>query len=244
MIPGLMIRHALCALTVSCVVSGVAIAGDQAERHILGFSPDGSSFAFEQFGVQDGTGFPYSDIFVINTETDRWVKGTPFEGFLRDEQATVKSARRDARTQADKLLRKRQISDSGRLLASNPPEEVSADPHKVVVNTDPDPIAPPELWTFTLQEKTFKNSLCTAFANDDQQGFTLTMQKDGKPSQVLHEDTSIPDSRSCAVRYGISDVLIHDPKGGKRVFAVLISVFRHGFEGPDRRFLAVTAQVP
>ncbi|MEM8743949.1 MAG: DUF2259 domain-containing protein [Pseudomonadota bacterium] len=39
-------------------------------------------------------------------------------------------------------------------------------------------------------------------------------------------------------------MLIHDPKGGKRVFAILISVFKHGFEGPDRRFLAVTAQVP
>ena len=29
-----------------------ANAGDFAERHIFGFSPDGNTFAFEQFGIQ------------------------------------------------------------------------------------------------------------------------------------------------------------------------------------------------
>ena len=234
----------LCALTAMLAMAATATAGDQAERQILGFSPDGSLFAFEQFGIQDGSGFPYANIFVIDTAKDRWIKGTPFSAFLRDEGAELAEARHNVKLQAEKLLRTRKISHAGRLLASNPPAEISADPHKVVVNTDPVPISPPELWTFALQEKTFKNPLCTAFAGDDQKGFTLTMQKHGQPPKVLHDDMFIPESRTCALRYGISDVLIHDPKGGKRVFAILISVFKHGFEGPDRRFLAVTAQVP
>ncbi len=238
------LRRSAGALAAILFYAGGAGAGDQAERHVLGFSPDGSTFAFEQFGVQDGSGFPYSDIFVIDTLKGRPIEGSPFVAFLRDERAEVKWARRDAMTQAGNTLRERVISHPGRLLASNPPEEVSADPHKVVVNVNPDPIAPPELWTFTIREKTFRNPICTAFVNDEQQGFTLTMQKDGEQPRILHDDTSIPEDRICAVRYAISDVVLHDPKGGKRVFAVLISVFKHGFEGPDRRFLAVTAQVP
>lgn len=244
MIARLTIWRALCLLALACLVAPVASAGDQAERQILGFSPDGSSFAFEQYGIQDGSGFPYADIFVIDTATDRWVKGTPFEAFIRNGDAEVEQARQDVLKQAKKLLQERRISQPGRWLASNPPAEVSADPHKVVVNVNPVPIAPPELWTFSIQEKTFKNPICTAFVSDDQQGFTLTMQRQGQAPRILHDDTSIPESRICAVRYAISDVLLHDPKGGKRVLAVLISIFKHGFEGPDRRFLAVTAQVP
>lgn len=244
MIAQSLIRCALCGLVLAGLSAGFARAGDQAERRILGFSPDGSLFAFEQFGVQDGSGYPYANIFVIDTASDSWVKGTPFGAFLDDDGATLAQARDEVQKQAAKLLQKRGISQPGRLLASNPPQEVSADPHKAVVNAEPDPIAPPELWTFSIREKNFKNSLCTAFASDDQKGFTLTMQGQGRPLRTLHEDTSIPEGRTCAVGYGISDVLIHDPKGGKRVFAILISVFKHGFEGPDRRFLAVTAQVP
>ncbi|MBN9059609.1 MAG: DUF2259 domain-containing protein, partial [Rhizobiales bacterium] len=59
----------------ACLISGAlaaaaptaAMAGDFAERSILGFSPDGGRFAFEEFGIQDGSGFPYSNIFVLDT---------------------------------------------------------------------------------------------------------------------------------------------------------------------------------
>ncbi len=224
--------------------AGNAQAGDKAERHILGFSPDGGTFAFEQFGVQDGSGFPYADIFAIDTASDRWIDGSPFRVLLRDERAQLKWARRDVLTQAGNLLRERVISNPGRLLASNPPDELSADPHKVVVNANPVQLARPERWTFSLQEMTFKNPRCTAFVSEEVKGFKLTMQKDGQASRTLHADTSLPKSRGCSLRYAISDILVHEPNGGKRVFAVLVSLYAHGFEGPDRRFLAVTAQVP
>ncbi|TIL61031.1 MAG: hypothetical protein E5Y89_28055, partial [Mesorhizobium sp.] len=35
-------------------------AGDVAELEILGFSKDGGVFAFEEYGVQDGSGYPYA----------------------------------------------------------------------------------------------------------------------------------------------------------------------------------------
>jgi len=44
------------ALTIGAVLAistAPALAGDTAARHIIGFSPDGSTFAFEQYGELD-----------------------------------------------------------------------------------------------------------------------------------------------------------------------------------------------
>ena len=41
-----------------------AAAADRALINMLGYSEDGAYFAFEQFGVQDGSGFPFADIFM------------------------------------------------------------------------------------------------------------------------------------------------------------------------------------
>lgn len=224
--------------------SNTVNAGERAERQILGFSPDGRYFAFEQFGVQDGSGFPYSDIFVIDTTTDEWVAGSPFHVTLKDERAQQKWARKEAIGKAGNLLRKLVISQPGRLLASNPPAELSADPHRVAVNTSRIIAGPPERWTFTLEETAFENAQCAPFTASPIMGFQLNAQQEGGDAIALHEDASIPKSRGCPLRYAISDIIIHEPNGGARIFAVLVSVYAHGFEGPDRRFLAVTKRLP
>lgn len=228
------------ALSLLISFAVTASAGDYAERHIFGFSPDGKTFAFEQFGVQDGSGFPYADIFVIDTSSDKWVKGSPFEVLKRDERAQVKWARKEALTKAGNVLRQHLVSKPGRLLASNPPEELSSDPHKVSVNTNRVVPSPPERWTFTLEEFPITNKQCSAYIGASPKGFRLMAQKEGGVPLKLHEDASIPKSRGCPLRYAISDIVAYEPDGGARVMAVLVSVFAHGFEGPDRRFLAVT----
>jgi len=67
----------LIALLLFACSAIAAQAGDYAERRIIGFSANGKYFAFQQFGVQDGSGFPYSEIFIINTDTDTWAGGSP-----------------------------------------------------------------------------------------------------------------------------------------------------------------------
>jgi len=64
-------------------------AADASDRAIIGFSKDGSHFAFEEYGMQDGSGFPYADIYIINLKTDKWVKGSPIRVLVRDENATA-----------------------------------------------------------------------------------------------------------------------------------------------------------
>ena len=53
---------------------------------------DGEIFAFEEFGVQDGSGFHFSTIYVIDTDTDSWAPGTPIRVRIDDETAPLSQA--------------------------------------------------------------------------------------------------------------------------------------------------------
>ncbi len=57
-----------------------ACANDAAARRIIGFSPDGGHFAFEQYGTLDWSDADsgYSEIAIIDTQTDAfWNGGAP-----------------------------------------------------------------------------------------------------------------------------------------------------------------------
>ncbi|MGD9868426.1 MAG: DUF2259 domain-containing protein [Hyphomicrobiales bacterium] len=240
-------RRTLPGIALALLMQAVAIsafAGDFAERVILGFSPDGKYFAFEQYGVQDGSGFPYADIFVIDTATDSWVEGSPVRVLLKDEKAEVKWARRDAIAQAATVLKKSLITHPGRVLASNPAFELSADPHAVTVNASR-VLTAREPWTFRLEPLAFPaTGHCVSFSPEGSAGFRLTAAPpDGEPVE-MHADAGLPESRGCPLRYAISDVIVHEPAQGRRVFAVILAGYRVGFEGPDLRYLAVTWQAP
>ena len=237
-----MMKSALALMLALFALSSPVTAGDFAARQILGFSPDGRYFAFEQYGRQDGSGFPYADIFVIDTQTDSWVNGSPFEAFLRDERAEVKWARREALMKAGNLLREKVISQPGQLLASNPPAEISADPHKVTVNAHFAYLSGNEPWGFELQEFPLTTARCTELLGEPARGFRLTLAPPKGAAILLHADKAVPDSRGCPMRYALSDIVMHEAEGA-RVFVALISVYAFGFEGPDRRFIAVTHRV-
>src|SRR4029450_2112606 len=104
-----------------------ARAADNAERAIIGFSPDGRYFAFEQFGVQDGSGFPYAEIFVVDLIANQWVKGSPFREKVEDEGALVSAARFKTAKAARALLTQLRTGEPGELLASQQPTQASGD---------------------------------------------------------------------------------------------------------------------
>ena len=51
--------------TALLLMGGPALAMEQATFKFLGFSQDGQYAAYEQYGYQDGSGFPYSEIIVL-----------------------------------------------------------------------------------------------------------------------------------------------------------------------------------
>ena len=223
-----------------------ARAADAAEAEVIGFA-DGL-FAFEEYGRQDGSGFPYTNIYVIDTATDAWVDGTPIRVRIDDEGATLA----DARTQAAARL-EAEFGDAFEnarsvTLAHSPLGEVEADPVRLAFapvlpalplgGHEPRYVARLELYYTETETEN-----CVTYIGDRPMGFRLIVEREGGGSAVLSEDTVVPRSRGCPITYRISRVVVPDEWPPERM-AVLLSVFTPGFEGAQRRFIAVTGRLP
>ncbi len=241
------IRSALFAAALAALTAAPALACDAAQREILGFSKDGGVFAFEEYGVQDGSGFPYANRYYIDTATDAFVKGTPIRVRLDDENASLADARSKARAKGEAIVKQDELAaNRGFTAGLNPVTELSADPHRIVVN--PRPVFPaidPPL-EFRLEEIALGNlpGIETCNSQGAINGFRL-LRIDASPggrTKVLHEDKAIPQSRGCPNGYAIGGVQTFGA-GALSAYAVLISVRQYGFEGPDHRWLAVTGRL-
>lgn len=240
------LEKSLLALTLLIALGSQAFAGDAARLDILGFTEDGRTFAFEEFGVQDGSGFAYANRFYISTENDSFLKDTPIRVLLKDEQKSTAEARAEVRKQAETatgLADTALLAHAGETVGSNPVTELSANPHHIKVSPRAVFPAIDDPMEFTLEEIDVPQpDMCKGLG--DVKGFRLvqTGPKVEGQSRVLHEDKTVPSSRGCPLGYRIGAVQVAFPSGGPAAFAVLVSVRRFGFEGPDHRWLAVTGR--
>lgn len=224
-------------------------AGDLADLSVLGFGADGKVFAFEEYGVQDGSGFPFSNIYVIDTDTDSWLPGTPIRVSIDQETVPVASARAQAHKQAAPILQANGVDGPAMMLASSPLGEYTADPASLTFGQPfgAHPLeVPKRRFTAALDiyDAETPGEDCETYIGAKPKGFRLTISNlTSSAESVLHEDSQIPQSRGCPITYRISDVAVPDVYPAGKV-AVIISVFKLGFEGPDRRFLAVTGALP
>ncbi len=230
------------ALAVSLTAAPAAMAGDAAELNILGFSADGGVFAFEEYGVQDGSGFPYSNRYYIRTADDSFMPATPVRVRLDDEAATLQAARSQARDLGQAIVSEAELeANRGFTAALNPVTELSADPFRLLAS--PRPVVPPvdAPLEFRLEEIPFGDTpSCQGLGEIS--GFRLLRihATAGGVTELLHEDGSVPESRGCPLGYALGGVQVLSAGNAPTVYAVLISVRRIGFEGPDHRWIAVT----
>lgn len=49
-----------------------ANAGTHLSHSVIGFSADGRFLAFTRSGVQDGSGMPYCEVYIVNVEANTW----------------------------------------------------------------------------------------------------------------------------------------------------------------------------
>lgn len=232
-------RRILVAIVGLVLLMSPAMAGDTAERSILGFSPDGAYFAFEQYGVQDGSGFPYASIFVIETATDSWVDGSPFEVRLENDGASLDDARQAALAEAAPLLTSLGIGEPGLTLVTNPFTEVPADPHLQAFFATPYPPPTGQVYTLDIDELPLPAGDCPKDFGYTYVGYGLALADPDGGVRDLHRDTRIPASRNCPIGYSVSDVILHHD-----VLIVLLNMHTLGFEGPNRRFLAIATTLP
>jgi predicted secreted protein len=231
-------------LTVSLLFVRAAFAGDTATLNVLGFSADGSVFAFEEYGVQDGSGFLYANRFYINTGNDSFVPGSPIRVRLEDENASIATVRETARQQAQPIIADTDLlANPGLVAGQNAVTELNADPFRMVVN--PRAVVPPidEALEIRLIEQPFPATGTCDGIVDSVAGMRLLSIPDepGQQVRVLADDQSVPRSRGCPLGYQIAEIRTFYPQAGEPVFAVMIAIRTFGFEGPDFRWMAVTA---
>jgi predicted secreted protein len=215
----------------------MAQAGDRAERRILGFSPDGKVFAFEQYGVEDGSGFPYAEIVAIDTGKDEWLPGTPIRKRLETDGAKVEDARKAAADEAKPLLERLRVGSKGEgLFTSSPTSKIATQ------RLDLKQGGSGKLARLVLKERILPTEECRKYTELPTKGLELSLET-GRAPIILHQDRTLPESRGCPLSYAINDV-VRFPVGPSNVYAILIRMEKHGFEGPDTRFIAVTRRLP
>jgi predicted secreted protein len=224
---------AFCALLASPV-----LAGDRALIDLLGYSEDGRYFAFEEFGIQDGSGFPYSTIYIVDLPADKWVAGSPFRVRSDSEDADLSDVRDEAHEQAAPKLEELEIYEAAFPLFVNADGDPRTNAGDEAVFGDPG---------FGLGEVMSQRTLTLAVtpatpgadcAVIDNEVFGFSLSLDG--AEVYADPATLPQSRGCAMGYKIYAVVrpaewTTAPTGE----LAIISTYPFGFEGPDRRFLVV-----
>jgi predicted secreted protein len=70
-----MVRKSFVIAVAALLIAGAAWAGDTAVFTDLGFSPDGKTYMFGQYGVESGSLKPWADVFVVDVPSNNYVSG-------------------------------------------------------------------------------------------------------------------------------------------------------------------------
>lgn len=231
------VTKATALLAASLAFASPALAGDRAQFNPIGFSEDGRYFAFEEFGIQDGSGFPFSTTYIIDLPADKWVSGTPYRLRHNDETVSIGELRRLAAKDMTRSINELGIDYPGSIIALNGDGEPDAEPHALRFGTPGYGLSEVqddhqlELEVFDLA-----SSEDCAIIDDKTKGFALTL--DG--AELTRDTGPIPKSRGCVMDYRLYAVVVPADFGSVPSAGVaIVSVYPFGFEGPDRRFIAV-----
>lgn len=218
----------------------LAHAGDIASLQVIGFSPDAKVFAYEEYGVQDGSGFPYSNIYFVDTSNDSYLKGTPFRVRIDQDMTSIAAARDKARQQAQDLIAQYHLAENpGILAAYNPVSEAGSDPLALSYLTVQSSPAFTEPYTLKLEPIPFQRPDKCKDLTEHYGGFRLLFtQVNGKAaSATAYEDKSVPASRGCVSSYRLGGMVLTGKGSGPHIAMVEVDTF--GFEGNDGRWIAV-----
>jgi len=248
-----MIRFAVLAASVQRAFSSIAmlavlgaapaLAGDRALFEPLGYTRDFSHFAFEEYSMQDGSGFPYANIYVIDLAQDRWVSGTPIRARLETDGDTIAMARAQARADAEPVLVELGLDHPAHLIALNGDGEFGNGqtldfgaagylPGQVVGSSE---LALEQFEAGSPHD-------CQSYPGEPAKGYALTLTTDGASRELHRDGAMLPASRGCATDYRLYGVVAPMNSGSLDGGVAIVGVYPFGFEGPDRRFLAVPLQ--
>jgi predicted secreted protein len=240
------------ALLLGATLASPVAAGDAAALRVIGFSPDGTIFAFEQYTMLYEDEAAFSEYFLIDTRTDRYLPGTPIKVLLRDDDGNdEKKAREQAAAKAAPLIAQHRIEQPGTRhegKASMALDEIG------IYQMNTGPLAQAQAFTLpdgrkarlAVAHRPLGNAVCEGVGGRGMKGripvagLKLTLVLDGKPV-TLQEDKQLPPARRCVSGYGIAEAYLHTaPDGAITLAAMIETVDNHDYHaGPNRRFMAV-----
>lgn len=227
-------RVGVMILLVLAVGTQGSMARDAAELKVLGFSPDGRYFAFEQRGTSENA--RYSVTNVIDVETGRQMKGSR-TSFSDEELKRLAKSRKATAKQIKRL----KISARDLMTIS-------------VLGFDAEPFDEASIKSFALPSKWFgpeswlvlrQFKMVTRCHNKDVSpvGFGLALERKDAPATRLSHDVSIPLMRGCPTRYRIADAHARRTPDGTVALAVIVQDSTPGVDAQSL-FIPVTARIP
>lgn len=245
----------LCCALLLLLIPAAAEAGDAAARNVLGFSPDGKIFAFEQYTMEYEEEASFSEYFFIDTVRDTYLPGTPvFVRVKGDDGLDEKKARADAAVKAAVLVQKHRINDRGQHLAGKP----SMDPDDIgIYQMGAMPMAAKQEFALpggrkaelSITTRPLGKAKCESgrgvIGEFEVKGLILTLAIGGTKI-TLQDDRKLPRSRRCVTAYGIAEVYLHTANDKTVTLAALVETEDNhdSHAGPNRRFMAVTRRLP
>jgi predicted secreted protein len=238
--------------------TSLAAAGDSAARKVLGFSPDGTAFAFEQYAAYYDSMERFIEIQVIDTRSDGFVSGTPFTARIgEDDERDADVVRADFLKKGAPTLERLKIGQPGKHFPGKPSIDLD---EPGIYQMAEDPLARTQEFALpggrkarlAISEEALGKASCfgaggrATYGNVIVQGVTLTLSLDGGEPMVLQADKRLPKNRRCVTAYGIAEAWLHEAADGVQTLAVLLeTVDAHEFHaGPNRRFTTVTKRLP
>jgi predicted secreted protein len=245
----------LCAaILLTLCLAAQSFAGDYANLRFIGFSNDGKYLAFEEWGEGDPGGW-YSTIYFVDVDKNSFAIA-PLA--LTDQEGTksLSALRRKSETLAAKTLRKLKIvpGNTGRLLAAHLLNDWTYDDSfintgkgdKVKFNGYLNPNSPnqSEFYELTLKTVADEKAQCSNRTDYGVNKFELVLNYTASTpsnnySQILQKDSILPARRNCPYGYRIESVYFYNDDK----IVVFLNVFSYGFEGPDMRYMVVTASM-
>jgi len=222
------------------LLAAPAFAGDRALIDYVGFSEDHRYFAFEEFGIQDGSGFAYANLYVVELASDSWVLGTPIRVQADDENESLADIRAEARRQAQSHIEGFRIAvpvETIALIGDGVPDNDAQSLDFGLPGYEPGAVS----GRYSLSLSSFPASAvspCQDWFGMEPKGYQLQLVVDGA-ERLVHRDETLPRSRGCPFTYRLYGVVMPFMANSLDNALALISVYPGGFEGPDRRFLAV-----
>lgn len=231
-------RAALIGLSLMAGLAPVG-AADRATLSVIGYASEGNLFAYEQFSIGDEGTPPHAAINIIDLTTGKSLAGAPFSAMVETEEETLNAVRDGVWGMAGKVLAENNITEPANplvLLGDGDRSEVVQLEFGMAGTGESGSVTGTYAVSLRLIDMP-KGTACDAEMGA-QKGFALTLSTEGieKPAFA---DTVLPADRACATGYRLYGVFSPHNGGGPESWVAMVSVFSRGFEGSDRRFVAV-----